>query len=85
MDWLSNLIPVLIVFTGCFVAMAIGLIVRGIGPRGGCGSDPEELVGVESCGSCPKKEIDLCEEDDTTGLAAVSNLSTLGRFEKDEL
>lgn len=77
-------IMVLIVFGVCFAAMAVGLIFRGVKMRGGCGHEPElEDDRLPGCGVCPKKEVDLCESDDTTGLAAISTLQTLGRFDDD--
>ena len=70
-------------FALCFAGMAIGLIIRGKRMRGGCGDEPviTEDGRLSSCGACPKKEIDLCETDDTMGTAEISSLGTLGRFE----
>jgi len=71
-------------FTLCFCGMAIGLIIRGRVMRGGCGDEPHitEDGRLASCGACPKKEIDLCETDDTMGTATIASLGTLGRFEQ---
>ena len=61
-----------------------GQMVEAIAPeRGGCGSSPGDNSEKDiSCDACSKKKINLCESDDSTGLAAVSNVATWGRFEK---
>ncbi len=64
-------------------AMAIGLMLRGKVMRGGCGSsnhsDSENPIG---CDACSKKQLNLCDEDDASGLAGPSFAATMGRFEK---
>ena len=82
-EFLAVLPVVLVVVGFSFAAMAIGLIFRGRIMRGGCGSSPGGHDSEDiSCDACSKKTINLCESDDSTGLAAVSAVATWGRFEK---
>lgn len=84
-DFLLVFALVAILFGLCFLAMAIGLLVRRMILRGGCGSHAVIVDGEKiSCGACPKKEIDLCESDDETGLAKIAAVGTMGRFDKDK-
>ena len=82
-EFIAVLVVVMVVVGVSFAAMAIGLIFRGRIMRGGCGSSPGDNSEKDiSCDACSKKKINLCESDDSTGLAAVSNVATWGRFEK---
>lgn len=82
-EFIAVLLVVLAVLALCFLAMAIGLIFRGKIIRGGCGSSPEGHDDkVISCDTCSKKAINLCEDDDTMGLAGVSSVATWGRFKE---
>jgi hypothetical protein len=82
-EFIAVLAVVMVVVGVSFAAMAIGLIFRGRIMRGGCGSSPADNSEKDiSCDACSKKKINLCESDDSTGLAAVSNVATWGRFEK---
>lgn len=56
----------LAIFGTAMFAMAIGLVLSGRVLRGSCGG-PEVLDAHGnplSCGTCPKKEVDLCPSDD---------------------
>ena len=64
------------------LAMSIGLLLRGKVMRGGCGSAIDEDGAPVACDACSKKKINLCDEDDSMGLAGVSFASTLGRFQR---
>lgn len=64
------------------LAMAVGLLLRGTIMRGGCGSHAEPGDGPIGCDACSKKQLNLCDEDDTTGLAGPSFAATMGRFSR---
>ena len=73
------------IFGVAVVLMAVGLILRGKVMRGGCGSASHEDGATIGCEACSKKQINLCDEDDSMGLAGPSFAGTLGRFHrKDE-
>lgn len=69
-------------FGMAFLAMAIGLMLRGKVLRGGCGSAPAKDGRTIGCEACSKKQLNLCDEDDATGLAGPSFAATMGRFER---
>ena len=59
----------MIVLAVYFACMAIGLLIRGHVMRGGCGTESKIEEGkLAYCEACPKKEISLCESEDTLGL-----------------
>ena len=78
---LTTVIAALVLFALAVVAMAIGLLLRGKVMRGGCGSaahdDSAPSIG---CDACSKKRLNLCDDEDTTGLAGPSFAATMGRF-----
>lgn len=62
-------------FALCMAGMGIGVILSDRTLRGSCGGG--EVVGPDgealSCGTCPKKERDLCASDDAlVGLAQIA-------------
>jgi len=72
---------VAILFFGiAILAMAVGLMLRGKVMRGGCGSNHSTDAKAITCEMCSKKKINLCDEDDKSGLAGPSFASTMGRF-----
>ena len=75
-------IAALVLFALAVAAMAVGLLLRGKVMRGGCGSTPPEGVEHIGCDACSKKQLNLCDDEDTTGLAGPSFTATMGRFEK---
>ncbi len=62
---METIIAVLL-FTGSFAAMSVGVVLSGRRLRGSCGGP--DVVGADgealSCGACPKQEVDLCPSDD---------------------
>lgn len=78
-----------VLFALCFAAMSIGVIVSDLQLRGSCGGD--SVVGPDgapmSCGSCPKKEVEICPSDDPLiALAQIGNPSrTVGHHADDVL
>ncbi len=79
---IPTLIVALLLFALAFLAMAIGLMLRGKVMRGGCGSAPSDNGTAVGCEACSKKQLNLCDEDDTTGLAGPAFAATMGRFQK---
>lgn len=71
-----------LLFGLAILAMAVGLLLRGKIMRGGCGSHTEPGDGPTACDACSKKQLNLCDEDDTTGLAGPSFAATMGRFSR---
>lgn len=71
-----------ILFGAAFLAMAIGLMLRGKVLRGGCGSSPAKDGSTIGCEACSKKQLNLCDDDDNTGLAGPSFAATMGRFKR---
>lgn len=65
-----------------FVMMGIGFIVRGMVLKGSCGA-AANVTGEESCGSCSKKEAEICPSDDETGLLNIGLISNPHRTLKD--
>lgn len=66
------------IFAIAMVGMAAGLLVSGRLLRGSCGG--EQVLGPDgnplSCGSCPKKEQQVCPSDDPlVALAQIGNPS----------
>jgi len=49
-------------FVACFLAMAIGLLIRGTVMRGGCGSRVEAPDG-ERCGNCGTPKAGSCSRE----------------------
>ena len=70
---MTTLILTITFFGGCFLLLGIGLVIRGAVLKGSCGG-AAKLLGEESCGSCAKKERDLCPSDDETGLLKLSQV-----------
>ncbi|MBL7076289.1 MAG: hypothetical protein ISS31_02355 [Kiritimatiellae bacterium] len=71
-----------VIFGLAIAAMAVGLILRGKVLRGGCGGHAgpdDEPIG---CDACSKKQLNICDEDDTSGLAGPSMAATMGRFSR---
>ena len=80
---LTTIIVALVLFALAVVAMAVGLLLRGKVMRGGCGSaSHDESAPPTGCDACSKKQLNLCDDEDTTGLAGPSFAATMGRFEK---
>ena len=69
-----------VIFGLAVLAMAIGLMLRGKVMRGGCGSHSGPAGAPLGCDACSKKQLNLCDEEDATGLAGPSFAATLGRF-----
>ncbi len=63
-------------------AMSIGLLLRGRIMRGGCGSHSGSADAPIGCDACSKKQLNICDEDDTAGLAGPSMAATMGRFSR---
>jgi hypothetical protein len=63
-------------------AMAIGLMLRGKVMRGGCGSHTAPGDAPIGCDACSKKQLNICDEDDSSGLAGPSMAATMGRFSR---
>ncbi len=63
-------------------AMAIGLMLRGKVMRGGCGSHSGSDDEAIDCDACSKRQLNICDEDDTSGLAGPSMSATMGRFSR---
>ncbi len=83
-EFIVILIATFALFVLYFVGMGIRIILTGDAFRGGgCGRGLIKHEKVLDCGVCPKKEIDLCKSSDTTGLADISELGTLGRFDEE--
>ena len=68
------ILPTLVFFGGCMLAMAVGILLTGKKLRGSCGQDSqsEDL----SCGVCAKQEHDVCASSDDNG--ELVRLATLG-------
>ena len=84
MDFLVIFILVLSTFGLYFIGMGIRMVLKKGLFRAGCTSEvhiPHE--NVLDCGVCPKKEVNLCESRDDMGLAGISSMSAMGRFDKD--
>jgi len=64
------------------VAMSIGLLLRGKVMRGGCGSQSAPGDAPIGCDACSKKQLNICDEEDTSGLAGPSVAATMGRFSR---
>ncbi len=64
------------------VAMSVGLLLRGKVMRGGCGAHSAPGDAPISCEACSKKQLNICDEDDVTGLAGPSIAGTMGRFSR---
>jgi hypothetical protein len=72
-------ITVAAVFFGlAMLAMAVGLMLRGKIMRGGCGSHSTG----GSCEVCSKKKINLCDDEDESGMDGPSFAGTMGRYHK---
>ena len=69
-----------VLFGLAVLAMAIGLMLRGKVMRGGCGSHTAPDGAPLGCDACSKKQLNLCDEEETTGLAGPSFAATMGRF-----
>ena len=80
--FLVTLAVTLTIFGLAVLLMAVGLILRGKVLRGGCGSVSAADGSIVACESCSKKELNLCDENDSMGLAGPSFAGTLGRFHK---
>jgi len=78
--FLATAVVTALFFGLAITAMAVGLILRGKIMRGGCGSTPHGDAPDVGCEACSKKRLNLCDENDTTGLAGPSFSATLGRF-----
>ncbi len=77
-----------IFFGLAFAGMAISLIIRGRKMRGGCANHappPSKDQSIHpTCEFCSEKQkINLCTTKDKTGLAKISKLSTLGKFDSE--
>ena len=81
-SFIIQLLAIGFVVGSCFLAMAIGLMLRGKIMRGGCSSHSGMDESLDGCGACPKKQINLCKEDDDMGLSGISALETLGRYDQ---
>jgi len=71
----ETIIAVLL-FSGFFAAMSIGVMVSGRKLKGSCGGDTvmDASGNPLSCGACPKKEQDICPSDDPlVRLAQIGN------------
>ncbi len=77
---LTTLFLAAVLFGLAVAAMAIGLLLRGKVMRGGCGSSHDETAPPIGCDVCSKKKLNLCDEEDATGLAGPSFAATMGRF-----
>ena len=74
---------VLMVFALYFAGMGIRMLLKKGGFRAGCTSEVHiNEDNVMECGVCPKKEINLCESRDEMGLAEISSIATMGRFDE---
>jgi hypothetical protein len=62
------------------LAMSVGLMLRGKVMRGGCGGHSAPGDAPIGCDTCSKKDLNICNEDDATGLAGPSIAGTMGRF-----
>lgn len=80
--YVTTAVAALVLFGLAVIAMAVGLLLRGKVMRGGCGSAPPEGAEHIGCDACSKKQLNLCDDEDTTGLAGPSFAATMGRFEK---
>jgi hypothetical protein len=65
-------------------AMAVGLMLRGTIMRGGCGGHGAADDSPVGCDACSKKQLYLCDEEDTSGLAGPAFAATMGRFSRKE-
>jgi hypothetical protein len=79
---LVTVLAAVALFGTAFLAMAVGLLLRGKIMRGGCGSATDDNASPIGCDACSKKQINLCDDEDSTGLAGPSFTATMGRFEK---
>jgi hypothetical protein len=84
MDFLVIFLLILAMFSLYFLGMGIRMLLRKGAFRAGCSSEVHiSHDNVLECGVCPKKEINLCESRDDMGLAGISSIATMGRFDKD--
>ncbi|MBL7115702.1 MAG: hypothetical protein ISS35_08035 [Kiritimatiellae bacterium] len=81
-DFLTTATVAVIFFGLAIAAMAIGLILRGKVMRGGCGSSHDPDAPDIGCDACSKKRLNLCDDEDSSGLAGPSFVATMGRFSK---
>ncbi|MCB1053098.1 MAG: hypothetical protein H6510_15625 [Acidobacteria bacterium] len=79
---MATFILAIIIFGVCFIGMSIGFILRGISLKSSCGS-AAEMHELASCGSCAKKEKELCPSDDDTGLLKIAELGNPSRTRKE--
>ncbi len=79
---LITVLATTILFLLAVLAMAVGLILRGKVMSGGCSSGHDPQAVDLSCDTCSKKKLNLCDSDDTTGLAGPSFAGSFGRFSK---
>lgn len=63
-----------------FAAMCIGLMLRGRVLRGGCGSHAADDGTTIGCDACTKKQLNICKDEDTAGLAGPTIAATMGRY-----
>ncbi len=83
MNLLIIIILTLFVVVISFIAMGVGLIIKGKKMRGGCGSKPEEYEeNGSSCEFCAeKRKLNLCSSSDSPEMSKISKISTLSRFQ----
>ena len=79
---MTTIFLAILLFSTFFFMMGIGFFIRGVALKASCNS-AHELAGTQSCGSCAKKEKELCPSDDETGLLDMSQISNPHRTMKD--
>ena len=79
-QYITTAIVASILFLLAVLAMAVGLILRGKVMSGGCSGSHDPEAPDMGCDSCSKKKLNLCDSDDTTGLAGPSFVGSFGRF-----
>lgn len=88
-QFIASIVVITIIFSLCFFAMNIGMVIRGKKMRGGCGSTERhnlsdgENKNIASCGFCSeKKRLNICSSENKDELKDISKLGTLSRYEK---
>jgi len=72
---MTTILITIAIFAICLTGMSIGVIVAQRELRGSCGG--EEVLGPDgnplSCGTCPRKEVDVCPTD--SPLVALAQIA----------